>query len=117
MSDKITGYEISWHPAHRPEHIFGGRQFTFEEMETQGINKMLQDYNCRHWKFPVIVGVTPPMYSEAELRRLEAGEQVRHVWRNRFLTLYDYTQLRNQYQRELARIGGGRPCVNCWTNR
>jgi len=71
---KPTGYEISWHAGHKPSHTFGGKQYTFEEMETLGINDMLDDYNCYHWKFPVIVGETESEYSEEELERLEALE-------------------------------------------
>jgi len=101
MSDRITGYEISWHAGHRPEHTFGGRQFTFEEMETQGIADMLDEPNCRHRKFPVIVGVTPPQYSEAELARFAELEQVKHEYRGKEYTLYELRQRLNRYIKKL----------------
>jgi hypothetical protein len=70
-------------------------------METQGITDMLNDYNCRHWKFPVIVGVTPPMYSDEDLARFAELEQAKHLWNGREYTLYELTQLQNRYNRQM----------------
>ena len=101
---KATGYEISWHPGHRPTHTFGGRQYTFEQMERQGINKMLQDYNCRHWKFPVMLGNTKPKYSAKELARLEAAEKVKYKWNGKEYALYELTQKMRQLEREVTML-------------
>jgi len=98
-----TGYEIDWHSGYRPEHDFGGKQFTFEEMETKGINDKLLDYNCLHYKIPVIVGVTPPRYSVEKLAELEATELVRHKWGGKEYTLYELTQVQNRYKRSIER--------------
>jgi len=99
-----TGYEISYHRGHRPTHTLGRRQFTFGEMEKSGANAMLSDYNCYHWKFPVIVGVTPPAYSVEELARLEAAELVRYEYRGKERTLYELTQTLRKYERNIARF-------------
>ena len=73
-------------------------------METKGITKLLNDYNCKHWKFPVIVGVTEPRYGAEELAALEAAETVKHEWNGRWYTLYELTQVRNRYGRKIAEI-------------
>ena len=96
-----TGYEISWHPGHRPNHTFGGRQYTFAKMESEGINKMLSEHNCKHFKFPVIVGVTPPMYSEQELTWLAELEKMQFMYRGRMRTLYEMMQIRRNYERQI----------------
>jgi len=100
---KPTGYEISWHPGHRPTHTLGGRQYTFKEMETLGVNDMLNDYNCYHWKIPVIVGVTPLTITAEELERLEALELKKHEWNGKEYTLYELMQLQNRYNRDLRK--------------
>ena len=99
-----TGYEISYHSGHRPTHTFGGKQFTFAQMKTMGVEDMLNDYNCRHWKFPVIVGVTPPKYSVEELAYLEAAELVKHEWDGKEYTLYDLMQKKNEYNRKINKV-------------
>ena len=98
-----TGYEISWHSGHRPSHWFGGQQFTFGQMKTLGIDKLMQDYNCYHSKLPVVVGVTPPAYSTAELAAFEKAETDAHEWDGKQYTLYELTQKRNEYARDIAK--------------
>jgi len=99
-----TGYEISWHAGHRPTHTFGGRQYTFDEMERLGINAMLGDFNCRHMKYPVVVGVTEPKVGEEELALLEEAEGELHEWQGREYTLYELTQVQRRYERELRKL-------------
>jgi hypothetical protein len=102
---KATGYEINWHPAHRKTHDFGGKQYTFAEMKRFGIDAKLNEPNCRHVKFPVVVGVTPPKYSEAELRRLRESEKELHEWNGRKYTLYELAQKLRGYEREIEKSG------------
>ena len=102
--NSATGYEISWHSGHRPTHTFGGKQFTFAQMKTMGVDDMLNDYNCRHWKFPVVVRVTPPKHSTEELERLEASELIKHEWDGKQYTLYELGQKKNEYNRKINKV-------------
>jgi hypothetical protein len=69
-------------------------------MESLGIDRMLDEPSCRHYKIPVIVGVTEPKYSAAELERLKAAEKVKHEYNGGRYTLYELGQLLARLERE-----------------
>lgn len=74
------GFEVDWHSNPRPSHEFmQGKQFAYGKAKTvDGIYyppgdealERLQDYNCQHYKKPIILGVTEPTFSKEELARL-----------------------------------------------
>lgn len=74
------GFEIDWHSNPRPSHEFmQGKQFAYGKARTvNGVYypsgdealQRLQDYNCYHFKTPIILGVSEPTYSPEELERL-----------------------------------------------
>lgn len=74
------GFEIDWHSNPRPSHEFmQGKQFAYGKARTiQGVFypsgdealQRLQDYNCYHFKTPIILGISEPTYSPEELERL-----------------------------------------------
>lgn len=85
------GYEIDYHANSRPSHRFmQGKQYCigetrtvngtmfvgFEEVDPtspDGLSaaKVLTDYNCRHYRIPIICGTSRPQYSAAELAELK----------------------------------------------
>lgn len=74
------GIEIDWHANPRPSHEFmQGKQYVLGK--AQMINgeyfesadealERLEDYNCYHYKTPIICGISEPRYSKEELARL-----------------------------------------------
>lgn len=65
------GWEMSAHSGARPSHaIYQGRQYTQEEYERK-IRGLLNDYGCRHDVYPVILGVSEPVYTEQELQNID----------------------------------------------
>nr|DAJ66120.1 MAG TPA: minor capsid protein [Caudoviricetes sp.] len=74
------GFEIDWHSNPRPSHEFmQGKQFAYGKARiVNGVYypsgdealQRLQDYNCYHFKTPIILGVSEPTYSQEELERL-----------------------------------------------
>lgn len=65
------GWEISAHVGARPSHaIYQGRQYPNSQYETI-VLPLINDYNCRHSAYPVIMGVTKPSYTEKELQSLD----------------------------------------------
>ena len=50
-------------------------------------------------KFPVIVGVSPPLYNTDELVSLEKAETDTHEWSGKLYTLYELMQKRNELKR------------------
>lgn len=65
------GWEISAHMGARPSHaIYQGRQYPNSQYETI-VKPLIEDYNCRHSAYPVILGVSKPAYTEKELAALD----------------------------------------------
>lgn len=65
------GWEISAHVGARPSHaIYQGRQYPNSQYETI-VLPLINDYNCRHSAYPVVMGVTKPTYTEKELASLD----------------------------------------------
>lgn len=64
------GWEISAHVGARPSHaIYQGRQYPQSQYETI-VLPLINDYNCRHSAYPIIMGVTKPSYTEEQLQAL-----------------------------------------------
>lgn len=65
------GWEISAHVGARPSHaVYQGRQYPNSQYETI-VKPLIEDYNCRHSAYPIIMGVTKPSYSDEELAALD----------------------------------------------
>lgn len=96
------GIEIDWHANPRPSHEFmQGKQYVLGKART--INgeyfesadealERLEDYNCYHYKTPIICGISEPRYSKEELARL--NEQNKRVYEidGKEYTGYEATQ-------------------------
>ena len=68
---EADGMEITWHDGYRPSHDFGGKQVTMLQWRTN-YRLRLMEPNCYHRAFAIILGVSTPTYTEAELARLRA---------------------------------------------
>ena len=86
------GYEVDAHNNPRPSHYFmQGKQYCigksrvingidfvgFEEIDPAShdglsASKALNDYGCRHYKTPIICGVSEPRFSKQQLEQIEA---------------------------------------------
>ena len=65
------GWEMSAHSGARPSHaVYQGKQYTQEEYE-QKIKPLLAEPNCRHDVYPIILGISKPVYSEQELKNID----------------------------------------------
>lgn len=65
------GWEISAHVGARPSHaVYQGRQYPNSQYETI-VKPLIEDYNCRHSAYPIIMGVTKPAYTDEELAVLD----------------------------------------------
>lgn len=92
------GYEITWHSGFRPTHTFGGEQYSFKAFEDEGIRDLMDEPNCYHRKFPIVMGLSTPTYSKAELAELNAAEKETHEWRGKSYNKYESTQRQRQYE-------------------
>lgn len=65
------GWEISAHIGARPSHaVYQGRQYPKSQYETI-VLPLINDYNCRHSAYPIIMGVSKPAYTEEQLAALD----------------------------------------------
>lgn len=96
------GYEISYHGGFRPTHDFGGQQFT-EKDYYRDILPLMQEPNCYHRSFPIILGVSAPTYSKEELDELNAAQKEIKYFEGRGFNAYDAQQRQRQYETAIRR--------------
>ena len=99
------GWEISWHSGFRPTHTFGGLQFSkkdFENKEWGGtgksVSELMEEPNCYHRKFPIILGVSEPAYSQEQLDKYNSAEKETHKFNGAEYNRYEATQRQRQYE-------------------
>lgn len=96
------GIEIDYHANPRPSHAFmQGKQYVlgrarwcngvYFESADEAL-KRLEDYNCRHYKTPIICGVSEPRYSKKELAELKAHDEQKYNIGGRKMTGYEAAQ-------------------------
>lgn len=74
------GMEISAHTGARETHQwFQGLQFPMEEYH-KDVEALLDDYNCYHRAFPVIIGVSRPAHSKQDLADLREDDARRRTY-------------------------------------
>ena len=85
------GWEMSAHSGSRPSHaVYQGRQYTQEQYE-RIIKPLISEPNCRHDVFPIILGVSEPVYTEEELQNID---QPPFTYEGRTYTAYEASQMR-----------------------
>ena len=103
------GYEISYHSNPRPSHEdMGGRQYAQGKARTvDGVHypsfeeeaePLLNDYNCLHFKFPILLGISNPTYSEEQLLRIKKNDGQTFEFEGEEYTRYEGTQLQRQIE-------------------
>ncbi len=94
------GWEISAHSGARPSHaIYQGRQYPQADYE-RIVLPLIDDYNCRHSAFPIIMGVTPPSYTEEELKNIDPPP---FVYEGRRYTAYEAQQQMRFMERKMRK--------------
>ena len=104
------GVELSAHPISAPDHVgVQGRQYLKEEFDKMqsgqgcvdyegnyhaGFSRPIMAWNCRHYVFPIVLGVSTPFYSEKDLKGFEKSSAQK----------YDLTQKQRQKETELRKL-------------
>lgn len=89
------GVEISAHALCAEDHLpYQGRQYSLKEFEAiqLRLDRPIGMWNCKHTRFPILLGVSAPTYSEEELRRLRILSSTRVEIDGQKLTRYQWTQ-------------------------
>ncbi len=104
------GVELSAHAISAPDHMYvQGHQFSNEEFnkmqsgqscadvngrEYEGFERPIGEWNCKHFAFPIVIGVSEPTYSEEQLENLRQNSRKK----------YDATQEMRKRETEIRRL-------------
>lgn len=95
-----NGWEISAHAGARPSHVvYQGRQFPNSQYDTI-VRPLIGDYNCRHSAFPIIMGVSTPMYTEEELKNIDPPP---FTYKGKTYTAYQAQQQMRKMERAMRK--------------
>ena len=102
------GKEISVHNTCAPDHLpFQGHQFKNEEFDKLQSARQFKDinevtfspvkrpigqWNCRHFAFPIILGVSSPVYTKKQLQKIREENNKKITIQGKQYTLYEATQ-------------------------
>ncbi|MBP1544333.1 MAG: phage minor capsid protein, partial [Oscillospiraceae bacterium] len=94
------GWEMSAHSGARPSHaVYQGRQYTQKEYE-QKIKLLLDEPNCRHDVYPIILGISKPVYTEEELKNIDPPP---FTYEGRRYTAYEAQQQMRKMERSMRK--------------
>lgn len=94
------GWEISAHVGARPSHaIYQGRQYPNSKYDSI-VRPLIEDYNCRHSAYPIIMGVSEPAYTEEELANIDPPP---FTYEGRKYTAYEAQQQMRKMERAMRK--------------
>ena len=91
------GMEITFHDGYRPTHDFGGQQFTMRKYRND-IVPLMEEPNCYHRSFPIIMNLSTPAYTEKELEARKKMNEERHEFEGRTYNRYEAEQKQRRYE-------------------
>lgn len=100
------GWEISAHAASAPDHEpIQGRQYSDEAYQklNNSLARRIGTLNCGHAAFPILLGVSRPLHTAAELARLREENAKGIQYEGKPYTLYQATQKQRELERTIRR--------------
>lgn len=94
-------YEVSWHAGHRPSHWWGGRVYTYQELQSicgLGDGDGLCGWNCRHSYYAFLEGFSVRTYTDEQLSAMEEKEQTVRAYRGKQYNAYQASQAQRQME-------------------
>ena len=114
------GMEVSVHSNPAPDHAdMQGRQFSLKEFEklqngekakdykgrtTQiehsknGSYRMIEEYNCYHKAFQIVLGVSKPEYTDEQLKEIKNKNEKGFEFEGKHYSMYEGTQLQRKIE-------------------
>ena len=92
---KTDKYEVTWHGGHRPEHWWGGKVYSYDDLVRVcelGEGKGLCGWNCKHSYYAFIEGISTRTYTDEQLEELEKKEQEEHEYKGKNYNAYQASQ-------------------------
>lgn len=99
------GIEVSHHKNAAPDHIdtVDGKQFSKEEYEqvNNSLERHVGELNCYHFIYPIILGVSKPLYSKEQLEADKKANKEGFEFEGTKYTNYQGTQLQRQLETKI----------------
>lgn len=101
-----NGWEISAHAASAPDHeLIQGRQYTDAAYQrlNNSLVRRIGTLNCGHTAFPIVLGVSQPQYTDAQLEQIRQDNATGVTVNGRHYTTYEATQQQRAMERTMRR--------------
>lgn len=101
-----NGWEISAHGASAPDHEpVQGRQYSDEAYRklNNSLVRRIGTLNCGHTAFPIVLGVSQPQYTDAQLEQIRQDNATGVTVNGRHYTTYEATQQQRAMERTMRR--------------
>lgn len=95
------GVEISAHSPCAEDHLpIQGRQYSKKEFErlNGSLDRPIGEYNCRHFIFSVILGVSQPSYTRKQLKQMKTESNAEVEYQGKTYTRYEATQVQRKLE-------------------
>lgn len=95
------GVEISAHALCAPDHQrIQGKQYSLAEFEriNRSLDRPIGELNCQHFKTPIVLGVSKPVYSASELREINKRSNAKVEYGGKKYTRYEASQRQRQLE-------------------
>lgn len=95
------GVEISAHFPCAEDHLdIQGKQYTEEEFEklNSELDRPIGEYNCRHFVFSIVMGVSEPSFTKKQLRQYRNESLEKVTYKGKTYTKYEATQVQRQLE-------------------
>ena len=94
-------YEITWHAGARPDHWWGGKVYSYEDLvRICGLGTVtgLCGANCYHSYYAFVKGISVRTYTDEQLADMNAREQEVHTYHGKPYNAYEATQRQRQLE-------------------
>lgn len=95
------GVEISAHSPCAEDHLsIQGKQYSNAEFKrlNSNLERPIGEYNCRHFVFSIVLGVSQPSYSQKMLNQMNRESQSIIEYENKKYTAYEATQVQRKLE-------------------
>lgn len=98
------GVELSAHSPCAPDHLpYQGKQYSLKEYDElqASLKRPIGEWNCRHFPYPVLLGISRPANSRAELLEMERESNRIIEIDGKEYTRYECTQMQRKLETKL----------------
>lgn len=100
------GWELSAHANCAPDHEpYQGRQYSLDEYEelNNSLERPIGRYNCHHVAFPILLDISEPTYSNAELEAMKKANADGVTYEGKHYTGYQAQQMQRKLERAIRK--------------